>query len=163
MNESRDVFAEGQWWLAELDQMVTNGTPDQKRAVAVVRNLMRQHNAAPAPVAQGEPVARIIEGTEVDQDGNLLAAREIDWCAKDIDNLPVGTSLYPDLQPAPVARRLTDEEIEAGRHETFSTSNPFCPCTDKTMRKAVRWAERACAEAWGVKLVEATGQEGGAA
>ncbi len=61
--------------------------------------------------------------------------------------------------PAPVARLLTDKEIEAGRHETFSTSNPFCPCTDKTMRKAVRWAERACARAWGVKLTESTGQE----
>ncbi|SEL13699.1 hypothetical protein SAMN05216359_105333 [Roseateles sp. YR242] len=38
---------------------------------------------------------------------------------------------------------LTDEQIEAGRKETFSTDNPFCPCTDKTMRKAVRWAEHA--------------------
>jgi len=36
---------------------------------------------------------------------------------------------------------LTDDEIEAGRHETFSTSNPFCPCDSKTFRKAVRWAE----------------------
>lgn len=34
-------FSEGQWWLAELDAMVASGTPDQKRAVAVVRHLMR--------------------------------------------------------------------------------------------------------------------------
>lgn len=40
-----------------------------------------------------------------------------------------------------VRRPLSDEEIEAGREATFSTSNPFCPCSDKTMRKAVRWAE----------------------
>ncbi len=38
---------------------------------------------------------------------------------------------------------LTDAQIEAGREATFSTSNPFCPCDSKTMRKAVRWAEHA--------------------
>lgn len=39
------------------------------------------------------------------------------------------------LKRAPLVR-LTDEEIEALRHQTFSTSNPFCPCDSKTMRKA---------------------------
>lgn len=38
---------------------------------------------------------------------------------------------------------LSDEQIEKGREAIFSTSNPFCPCDSKTMRKAVRWAERA--------------------
>jgi hypothetical protein len=33
-------FKDGQWWMQELDQAVANGTPDQKRAVAVVRNLL---------------------------------------------------------------------------------------------------------------------------
>lgn len=37
---------------------------------------------------------------------------------------------------------LTDAEIEIGRDATFSINNPFCPCDSKTMRKAVRWAER---------------------
>ncbi len=37
---------------------------------------------------------------------------------------------------------LTDLEIEAGWHTTFSTSNPFCPCNLPTFTKAVRWAER---------------------
>jgi len=37
---------------------------------------------------------------------------------------------------------LTEDEIERGRKATFSTGNPFCPCDSKTMRKAVRWAER---------------------
>jgi hypothetical protein len=45
--------------------------------------------------------------------------------------------------PATSAQPLTDEQIEAGRKATFSTDNPFCPCDSKTMRKAVRWAERA--------------------
>lgn len=40
---------------------------------------------------------------------------------------------------------LTDAQIEEGRRETFSTDNPYCPCDSKTMRKAVRWAERALA------------------
>lgn len=38
---------------------------------------------------------------------------------------------------------LSEARIEDGRHETFSTNNPFCPCDSKTMLKAVRWAERA--------------------
>lgn len=76
--------------------------------------------------------------------------------------------LYPDMQPPATSRDrwmfdqgrlaerrasavqaaqglvpLTDEQIESGRKVTFSTSNPFCPCDSKTMRKAVRWAEHA--------------------
>ncbi|WP_250439382.1 hypothetical protein [Delftia tsuruhatensis] len=38
---------------------------------------------------------------------------------------------------------LSDEQIEKLREQTFSTNNPFCPCDSKTMRKAVRAAERA--------------------
>ena len=67
-----------------------------------------------------------------------------------------------DAWRAALAQRrepLTDAQIEQGRRETFSTENPFCPCTDKTMRKAVRWAERACAEAWGVKLGATPGEQ----
>ncbi len=47
---------------------------------------------------------------------------------------------------------LTDAQIEEGRRDTFSTDNPFCPCDSKTMRKAVRWAERTLAAAWGIRL-----------
>jgi len=46
-------------------------------------------------------------------------------------------------QPALEALELSDAEIEQGRQAIFSTSNPFCPCDSKTMRKAVRWAESA--------------------
>ncbi|MDX4957283.1 hypothetical protein [Delftia acidovorans] len=38
---------------------------------------------------------------------------------------------------------LSDEQIEKLREQAFSTNNPFCPCDSKTMRKAVRAAERA--------------------
>jgi len=62
-----------------------------------------------AALAQPDkPVASIIEGTEVDQDGALLAAREIDWHAEDIESLPVGTKLYAQL--APVAQPVDMRE-----------------------------------------------------
>jgi hypothetical protein len=62
-------FQGGQWWVSELDAMAKNGTPDQKRAVAVVRNLLRviaTHPQASEPAEsaveaivklQGEPFA----------------------------------------------------------------------------------------------------------
>lgn len=34
-------FKESQWWLKELDGAVAHGTDDQKRAVAVVRHMLR--------------------------------------------------------------------------------------------------------------------------
>ncbi len=52
-------FQEGQWWLAELDAAVANGTHDQKRAVAVVRNLLATvaANTTPPAAPVQEPVA----------------------------------------------------------------------------------------------------------
>jgi hypothetical protein len=44
-------------------------------------------------------------------------------------------------------RALTDAEIEAGWHQTFSTSNPYCPCNLKSFTKAVRWAQHAIEQA----------------
>lgn len=37
-----EEFCEDQWWLKELDVLTQYGTPNQKRAVAVVRNMMAQ-------------------------------------------------------------------------------------------------------------------------
>jgi hypothetical protein len=36
---------------------------------------------------------------------------------------------------------LTNEQIEKGWRDTFSTNNPYCPCNLKSFTKAVRWAE----------------------
>lgn len=45
-----EEYAEGQWWLKELDDLVKDGTPDQKRAVyGVVRKLMQEVNAIEKP------------------------------------------------------------------------------------------------------------------
>lgn len=67
------------------------------------------------------------------------------WCA---DPNPSGA--YPAPNAVAYVRKdatsageqvgLTDAELEAGRHQVFSTSNPFCPCDSKTFRKAARWA-----------------------
>lgn len=57
---------------------------------------------------------------------------------------PVPTVRVEQIQEAPQALTpLTDAQIEKLREQTFSTSNPFCPCDSKTMRKAVWAAERA--------------------
>lgn len=50
-----------------------------------------------------------------------------------------GTDELEARKPLP----LSDEQIERLREQAFSTNNPFCPCDSKTMRKAVRAAERA--------------------
>lgn len=47
---------------------------------------------------------------------------------------------------------LTDEQIERGRKQVFSTGNPFCPCDAKTMSKAARWAEAAVLAANGLEV-----------
>lgn len=39
-------------------------------------------------------------------------------------------------------KALSASEIELGWHQTFSTSNPFCPCDLGSFTKAVRWAEQ---------------------
>jgi hypothetical protein len=55
----------------------------------------------------GEPVACIVDGTEVDLNGNQLETRWVDWMPDDISHLPVGTLLYA----APPVRTLTDAQI----------------------------------------------------
>jgi hypothetical protein len=47
----QEEFHEGQWWLKELDMMVESGTPNQKRAVAVVRNMIGHLGQAGQKVA----------------------------------------------------------------------------------------------------------------
>lgn len=44
-------FAEGQWWVAELDRLAADiaATPEQKRAVAVVHHLLQAVKASALP------------------------------------------------------------------------------------------------------------------
>jgi hypothetical protein len=57
--------------------------------------------------------------------------------------LACAAPIAQQAEPAQARQPLTDQAIEAGRQQVFSTGNPFCPCDSKTMRKAVRWAEAA--------------------
>jgi hypothetical protein len=50
-------FQEGQWWVAELDAVVASGTHEQKRAMAVVRNLLATVAANTTPPAAPIPDA----------------------------------------------------------------------------------------------------------
>jgi hypothetical protein len=49
----------------------------------------------------------------------------------------------PERADAEKDAALPDWRIADGWHNTFSTSNPYCPCDLKSFTKAVRWAERA--------------------
>lgn len=53
-------FQEGQWWIKELDALknIEGATLDQKRAVAVVHNLLRAAAAQPIPA---KPVPSVSE------------------------------------------------------------------------------------------------------
>lgn len=57
-----EMFEEGQWWLLELDSAVGNGTPEQKRAMAVVHNLLSHWQRAQS---SPQPTAQVLEGWQL--------------------------------------------------------------------------------------------------
>lgn len=92
-------FQDGQWWLSELDSTVANGTPDQKRAVAVVRNLLATIAAQPKQEQGGIEIELALHQLidkicpELDT-GNILedaktASQKIDSLAKQGQGEPV--------------------------------------------------------------------------
>lgn len=76
--------------------------------------------------------------------GRLAAWLDAKWSRHGEIEDKQAADMLRSLAAPTVADRvpLSDEQIEAGRRDTFSTDNPYCPCDSKTMRKAVRWAER---------------------
>jgi hypothetical protein len=116
----------------------------------------------PAPVAQGEPVAEAAR--------RLIDAYRVKYAKPTNDGLRRDAPLYREMAdlnaalaaPAPVltpAQALTDGQIadlvrEAGKSSALRRDGTYSV-------RIARAVERACAEAWGVKLVEATGREGG--
>lgn len=67
--------------------------------------------------ASAEPVARVINGTEVDGNGDKTREREIDWYEGIVNKLPVGTLLYarPPAQPPVDEREALRAALELGR------------------------------------------------
>lgn len=88
-------YCEGQWWLKELDAMAK--TPDQRRAVAVVRKMMVEQH-------QGEPVAWMNTAT-----GAITAhpVQVMDWDDESEPSAPIHTS---DHRLMTSARELPDAE-----------------------------------------------------
>ena len=118
-----------------------------------------RHGHAPAPVAQGETVAysdalwamesaHWLGGTLAERIRLLCEERELAIEGRH----PV--QIARAAAPAPVAQPLTDAQKMKLWH---GTSN-IVPTYNHYLHYA-RAVERACAEVWGVKLVDATGQE----
>ena len=56
MNTPLSEFTEGQWWIMELDAMAERitTTPEQKRAIAMVHQLLQAVAVAAAQPVQGD-------------------------------------------------------------------------------------------------------------
>lgn len=123
MGKSNDPlrdFLEGQWWVKELDAVVANGTHDQKRAVAVVHNLLRVVAKQEKPI-KCDHVVSIVDDYEelllsgVEQAANVCQARWDAWAQT------------PSALPEVVAegRKLTPRE-RLGREYPFFVYCPKC-------------------------------------
>lgn len=75
-----DEFNADQWWYAELEGVAK--TPDQRRAMAVVRNMMRQFDAARAAVLEAAPQAQPVEAEQATATVN-------GWCPSCGEKRPV--------------------------------------------------------------------------
>ena len=69
--------------------------------------------------------------------------------------------LYTTPQPAQAERvGLTDEQIAEGRYRIWAAEPDDAP-EAWSFAQGARWAEKTCADAWGVKLGATTGKEPG--
>lgn len=77
-----------------------------------------------APVGV-EPVATVVECSEVDIDGKPLAACEIDWYPNDLDQLPIGSLLYPESAIRALQARLAAADTQLSRvlHELAGSAS----------------------------------------
>ena len=87
-----------------------------------------------------------------DDDRDFLCLAETDMLYAAIDACRAALSA-PAAQPVPVVQPLTDEQIEAMKREAADQGLTGIPPS----RHLARAVERACAEAWGVKIGGANG------
>lgn len=142
--------------IDELLRLIRRNAPELSGKV--LGNAQRVLDTAlaptPAPAQQEPSEAEMVCAEAYQVVGCLLSDLglfETEQARKILDNLSEARRVHQDVLPWESAQHqeqpqqergpMTDEEIERGRKETFSTENPFCPCDSKTMRKAVRWAE----------------------
>ena len=123
---------------------------DDREAQAIIRTTLELLASTPTPApAQREPATPMDAHRAAYfmrrflHEEKMLGPNEQAALHFTIAALEAMESAAQHQEPPQQERKpMTDEEIERGRKETFSTENPFCPCDSKTMRKAVRWAER---------------------
>ena len=134
--------------------------------IAALREALAAPPAAPAPVMRSDaesdyaldermdevlplsaaPVVPKPEYSDEEVERAIITLRGItqEIRGRGIDAVMLLEEQIKSLSAAPVVREpLTDEQIERLRENTFSVNNPFCPVDSKSMRKAVRAAERA--------------------
>jgi hypothetical protein len=110
--------------------------PDDKWRASAIKdwNTRAKPEAQQAPELERMTAHRVARFLERFLRGKMLGPNEQAalWC------------VIAQLETKPEAQQpLTDEQIEGGRSKLFSVGNPYCPITEKAMRTAVRWAERA--------------------
>lgn len=122
-----------------------------KRTAMPTIAALRAALAQPAPAAPAVPASIVPKWTDEELAQGRVGIR---WVRDDgvygrpskDDALAYIESRWPTpAAPAVPAVRepLTDAQIEQLRENTFSVNNPYCPVDSKSMRKAVRAAERA--------------------
>ena len=137
---------------------------EQAKTIRNLRGVISQwaSTGAPAPVVQPGGVPQEVRDALFEVDDHIARMH-----GDDRGGFPAVEVLRRfldalDAAPAPVAQPLTDMQIGKAFFSPPGLLNEFV-ASAQTVRRLARTVERACAEAWGVKLVEATGQEGGAA
>lgn len=125
----------GDGWLIKYEAQRKEYIRRQPAAWAAAREVL----AAPQPEAQASPAPAprtLLEQYDLDQSEDYRKG----YHDGRLKGYEVG---HRHGKEQAERKPLTEPQIEQGRHDTFSTDNPFCPCDSKAMRKAVRWAERA--------------------
>ena len=101
------------------------------------------------PQQSAEPVAVVIEGTEVDLDGKLIEPRVIDWLPAEIQSLPIGTKLYAaptvDQHAEPVGFTCPHCKFHTWIYGDLSATSPpeSAPPADDEAVRLLRKAKRA--------------------
>ena len=91
-------FNLGQWWVSEIESAVSNGTEDQRRAFAVMVNLLNTIASARAisenPASISTIAAKLPEAVPVGIAGTMPGTSGFTMAAFKADEAPVGTKLY---------------------------------------------------------------------
>lgn len=159
-------FREGQWWVKELDLLtaVSSGskvevTPDMKRAVAVVHDLLRavaNHRAAPAaPVAVAVPEGFALVPLRMTRAMQDVTEQE-GWAWEDLlaSAEAITEEQYGDIAAAPAAPAAPDA-VCMGRDELINMLDDLVPLLQSHVRSVRDWREQHAATSAPASVSEA--------